>query len=205
MTDKQTKHTPEQKALIALLFFCYAAGIAVFIARGDAAVFDLLTGCLVAAFVAMALGRALAAAGERGLLAFGKVAGRYLELLGIAIPCLYFLVEIIRELLTGSRNPVELLPAWTGQLVLSSLLIILFAVIEKLLRSEADHKQEAERLRRQLAAANRERDKLLAYEGAVRELKASLDSTDIRGTEVIRRIDMLLADKRRRHVRGVRA
>lgn len=184
--------------VIALLILCGSIGVTVFCVRQDDEVLDLLTSAMLIGSLGLLIGRALCAAGERGMLAFGKVAGHYVELLSPTVPSVYFLWEMAKLLKTGTLSPLSQLPAWTTPILLAFLLIIFAAIIEKLLRAEADHRQEAEKLRKQLAAANRECSKLLVYEGAMRKLKESLDSGDVRGTEVIHRIDILLDKERQR-------
>lgn len=147
--------------------------------------------CVISAF--SIIGTSLMNAGKDKSLEFGVIAGRYIRLVSIAIgSVICFLALVLAySVFKDEMHSVNWI-FFTAILILSSLLVIAFAIIEKLLAAQRSHREECNQLRRKLATSNQrtaqQRLQALSYDHAWKKLRDDIAGEEgLSGNDVIHR------------------
>lgn len=154
--------------------------------------------CVISAF--SIIGTSLMNAGKDKSLEFGVIAGRYIRLVSIAIgSVICFLALVLAySVFKDEMHSVNWI-FFTAILILSSLLVIAFAIIEKLLTAQKSHREESQRLSRLISNTNRLNEQALPYMYAWKKLCDDITREEVlSGNEVIHRFRLHLDENRER-------
>ena len=154
--------------------------------------------CVISAF--SIIGTSLMNAGKDKSLEFGVIAGRYIRLVSIAIgSVICFLALVLAySVFKDEMHSVNWI-FFTAILILSSLLVIAFAIIEKLLAAQKSHREESQRLSRLISNTNRLNEQALPYMYAWKKLCDDITREEVlSGNEVIHRFRLHLDENRER-------
>lgn len=154
--------------------------------------------CVISAF--SIIGTSLMNAGKDKSLEFGVIAGRYIRLVSIAIgSVICFLALVLAySVFKDEMHSVNWI-FFTAILILSSLLVIAFGIIEKLLTAQKSHREESQRLSRLISNTNRLNEQALPYMYAWKKLCDDITREEVlSGNEVIHRFRLHLDENRER-------
>ena len=154
--------------------------------------------CVISAF--SIIGTSLMNAGKDKSLEFGVIAGRYIRLVSIAIgSVICFLALVLAySVFKDEMHSVNWI-FFTAILILSSLLVIAFAIIEKLLTAQKSHREESQRLSRLISNTNRLNEQALPYMYAWKKLCDDITREEVLScNEVIHRFRLHLDENRER-------
>lgn len=154
--------------------------------------------CVISAF--SIIGTSLMNAGKDKSLEFGVIAGRYIRLVSIAIgSVICFLALVLAySVFKDEMHSVNWI-FFTAILILSSLLVIAFAIIEKLLAAQKSHREECEKLHSKLSNSNQRAAQALPYEYAWEKLRDDIAGEEgLSGNEVIHRFRLGIDEYRER-------
>ena len=154
--------------------------------------------CVISAF--SIIGTSLMNAGKDKSLEFGVIAGRYIRLVSIAIgSVICFLALVLAySVFKDEMHSVNWI-FFTAILILRSLLVIAFGIIEKLLTAQKSHREESQRLSRLISNTNRLNEQALPYMYAWKKLCDDITREEVlSGNEVIHRFRLHLDENRER-------
>lgn len=181
---------------ISVMLSAYAITCFALFLKEDGKIMDAFLAVLLTGTVALAIGNTLKKAGLKNSIAFGEVAGQYISTLGIITPCLAYLLALYAYAFWQMPLALDTAPRWSIVVLLATLLLAALSIIEKLHRSERSHMENERNLEKNLSRANRRASENESYALAWKKLRDELDENDIRGTDIIHRFNVKLAESR---------